>query len=99
MERAAPWRDAFFWQAHCLPESEASMNEPSQPDATTPLDGAVVRLPRPEVRGLIGAGVTTLGAAWATTDDDLLACHGVGPKAVRIIRSLQRNAHSSAASD
>jgi uncharacterized protein YdhG (YjbR/CyaY superfamily) len=33
--------------------------------------------------------VTTLGAAWAVGDDELLAHHGVGAKAVRIIRELQ----------
>jgi uncharacterized protein YdhG (YjbR/CyaY superfamily) len=61
----------------------------SRPDADTPIDDPSLRLPRPAVRGLIGAGVTTLGAAWAAEDDELLAHHGVGPKAVRIIRSLQ----------
>jgi hypothetical protein len=66
------------------------MNQPIQPDATMPLDDPSLRLPRPAVRGLAGAGVTTLGAAWATSDEEMLACHGVGPKAVRMIRTLQR---------
>jgi hypothetical protein len=34
--------------------------------------------------------VTTLGAASATNDDDLLVCHGVGPNAVRMIRQLRK---------
>jgi hypothetical protein len=65
------------------------MNEPIQPDATTPLDDPSLRLPRPAVRGLVGAGVTTLGAAWAMSDPEMLACHGVGAKAVRMIRDLE----------
>jgi hypothetical protein len=65
------------------------MNQPIQPDATTQLDDPSLRLPRPAVRALAGVGVTTLGAAWAMSDDGMLACHGVGPKAVRMIRTLQ----------
>jgi uncharacterized protein YdhG (YjbR/CyaY superfamily) len=65
------------------------MSDTTHPDATTPLDEPSLGLPRPAVRGLAGAGVTTLGAAWAKSDRELLACHGVGPKAVRMIRQLQ----------
>jgi hypothetical protein len=65
------------------------MNKPIEPDPTTPLDDPGLGLPRPAVRGLLAAGVTTLGAAWATSDRDMLAWHGVGPKAVRMIRQLQ----------
>jgi hypothetical protein len=75
------------------------MNEPTQPDPTTPLDEPSLRLPRPAVRGLVGAGVTTLGHAWDTSDRELLACHGVGPRAVRIIRRLQKDRPTSAAND
>ena len=70
----------------------------TQPDPTTPLEEPSLRLPRPAVRGLVAAGVTTLGAAWDTSDQELLACHGVGPRAVRIIRSLQKD-HSASASN
>jgi len=62
---------------------------PSKPDPTTPLDDPSLRLPRPAVRGLAAAGITTLGAAWAAEDSDMLALHGVGPKGVRMIRELQ----------
>jgi hypothetical protein len=61
---------------------------PTKPDATTPLDDRSLRLPKPAVRGL-AAGITTLGAAWAAEDADMLALHGVGPKGVRMIRELQ----------
>jgi hypothetical protein len=47
----------------------------------------------------MGAGVTTLEAAWDTDDQALLACHGVGPRAVRIIRQLQKDFSASAAND
>jgi len=70
------------------------MNEPIQPDATTRLDDPSLSLPRPAVRGLASAGVATLGDAWAKTDAEMLACHAVGPKAVRIIRELQTRASS-----
>jgi hypothetical protein len=62
---------------------------PTKPDATTPLDDRSLRLPKPAVRGLAAAGITTLGAAWAAEDADMLALHGVGPKGVRMIRELQ----------
>jgi hypothetical protein len=62
---------------------------PTKPDATTPLNDPSLRLPKPAVRGLAAAGITTLGAAWAAEDADMLALHGVGPKGVRMIRELQ----------
>jgi hypothetical protein len=92
-------RDGRYVRAYSSAESEAAMNEPTQPDPTTPLDEPSLGLPRPAVRGLVSAGVTTLGAAWETDDRDLLKCHGVGPRAVRIIRRLQQDAPASAASD
>jgi hypothetical protein len=58
-----------------------------KPDHTTPLEQ--LNPPRPAVRGLAGAGLTTLGAVWEKSDSELLALHGVGPKAVRIIRELE----------
>jgi hypothetical protein len=62
---------------------------PTKPDATTPLDDPSLRLPKPAVRGLAAAGITTLSAAWAAEDADMLALHGVGGKGVRMIRELQ----------
>ncbi|MFC7879439.1 hypothetical protein [Isoptericola sp. NPDC057391] len=41
---------------------------------------------RPATRALAGAGVTTLAEVAARTDAELLALHGVGPRAVRILR-------------
>jgi hypothetical protein len=62
----------------------------SQVDENTRLDEPSLRLPRPAVRGLARAGLTTLGDAWAASDEELLALHGVGQKAVRMIRELHR---------
>jgi predicted flap endonuclease-1-like 5' DNA nuclease len=40
----------------------------------------------PATRALVGAGITTLAQVAAVTDAELLAMHGVGPRAVRILR-------------
>jgi predicted flap endonuclease-1-like 5' DNA nuclease len=40
----------------------------------------------PATRALAGAGITTLAQVADHSDGDLLALHGVGPKAVRILR-------------
>jgi hypothetical protein len=65
------------------------MSETNHPDPATPIDDPALGLPQPAVRGLAGSGLRTLGAVWAATDRELLSLHGVGPKAVRIVRSLQ----------
>lgn len=41
---------------------------------------------RPALRALSGAGLTSLESVTAKTEDELLALHGVGPKAVRILK-------------
>ena len=57
----------------------------------TAAPGAVGDLPKaiggPATRALLGAGITTLAQVAALTDADLLAMHGVGPRAVRILRT------------
>jgi hypothetical protein len=40
---------------------------------------------RPATHALLGAGLTTLAQVATRTEDELLALHGVGPKAVRIL--------------
>ncbi|MBB5137886.1 hypothetical protein HNP84_007639 [Thermocatellispora tengchongensis] len=40
---------------------------------------------RPATHALLGAGLTTLAQVATRTRDELLALHGVGPKAVRIL--------------
>lgn len=41
---------------------------------------------RPATRALENAGITSLDQVAARTEADLLGLHGVGPKAVRILR-------------
>ena len=41
---------------------------------------------RPATRALEGAGITTLEQVAATGDRELLALHGFGPRALRILR-------------
>lgn len=45
---------------------------------------------RPATRALAGAGITTLSDVARLGDADLLALHGVGPRAVRILRDATR---------
>lgn len=57
-------------------------------DTATP--GEVGDLPksigRPATQALVHAGITTLAQVAELTDADLKAMHGVGPKAIRILR-------------
>ncbi|WP_237565332.1 hypothetical protein [Ornithinimicrobium cavernae] len=41
---------------------------------------------RPATRALLAAGITTLDEVAQRTDAELLALHGVGPRAVRVLR-------------
>ncbi|MGC5614882.1 hypothetical protein [Georgenia sp. Z1491] len=58
--------------------------------AATAEPGEVGDLPRsigrPATRALAAAGITTLAQIAETTDDDLLDLHGVGPRAVTLLR-------------
>lgn len=40
---------------------------------------------RPATRALLGAGITTLDEVAARSQADLIALHGVGPRAVRVL--------------
>ena len=55
----------------------------------TPIDDPAIKVGKPFVRALLAAGITTLGAAWAKSDAELLALHGVGEKGIRVLRALQ----------
>lgn len=43
---------------------------------------------RPATRALLAAGITTLDDVAARSSTELLALHGVGPKAVRILTEV-----------
>jgi hypothetical protein len=52
----------------------------------TPQDSDLPKaIGRPATRALLGAGLTTLDKVATRTTDELLAIHGVGPKAARIL--------------
>jgi predicted Fe-Mo cluster-binding NifX family protein len=53
------------------------------PDSTTPIPAAVGR---PATRAFEGAGYRTLEALVDSSEKELLALHGVGPRAIRILR-------------
>lgn len=58
--------------------------------AESAVPGGVGDLPRaiggPATRALVGAGITTLAQVSERTEAELLALHGVGPKAIRILK-------------
>lgn len=57
--------------------------------ADSALPGAVGDLPRaigrPATRALVSAGITTLAQVAERTEAELMALHGIGPKAIRIL--------------
>jgi hypothetical protein len=52
-------------------------------DAAPPLPAGIGR---PATRALALAGYTSLGQLAGVTEAELLALHGVGPKAIRVLR-------------
>lgn len=50
---------------------------------------------RPATSALLNANITTLKLVARMTDKELLAIHGVGPKAVRILRELNTSASTN----
>jgi DNA integrity scanning protein DisA with diadenylate cyclase activity len=51
-----------------------------------PESTAFPKIPKPAERALIGAGFTKLEQLTAISETDLLNLHGVGPKAIRILK-------------
>lgn len=52
----------------------------------TPSSDLPTSIGKPATRALVGAGYTQLEQLTGVTEADLLKLHGVGPKAVRILR-------------
>lgn len=76
--------------AFCRTESARSLRRGVQlPRVLADLPGEVGDLPksigRPATRSLSGAGITSLAKVSEHRADELLALHGVGPRAVRIL--------------
>jgi predicted flap endonuclease-1-like 5' DNA nuclease len=55
-------------------------------DLSTPPDFDLPRIGKPATRALVAAGIATLEQVSRLSEAQLLAMHGVGPKAVRILR-------------
>jgi hypothetical protein len=60
--------------------------------ATSDLPAAIGR---PATRGLLAAGLVTLDDVSTKSEAELLAIHGVGPKAVRILTEALKRSSSS----
>ncbi|MGN6032442.1 MAG: hypothetical protein ACTHQE_12350 [Thermomicrobiales bacterium] len=58
---------------------------PGETDTGTPLAALPVNIGAPARRALAAIGVTTLEQLPAQTAAELLALHGVGPKAIRLL--------------
>ncbi|GHE81609.1 hypothetical protein GCM10017786_10140 [Amycolatopsis deserti] len=72
------------WLAHA-PEPLAARARAAE--TAEPGSGDLPRaIGRPATRALAGAGITTLDQLTALTEAELLALHGMGPKAVRVLR-------------
>jgi hypothetical protein len=67
-------------------------NEQGQASATSELPPTIGR---PATQGLLNAGLVTLDDVSSKSEAELLAIHGVGPKAVRILtEALERRRRS-----
>jgi hypothetical protein len=53
---------------------------------TSPSDDTIPDLGAPANRAFAAAGITTLTEVSRTSERELLAMHGVGPRAIRILR-------------
>ena len=51
------------------------------------------RIGAPATRALTAAGYTTLESVAAVPDEELLALHGVGPRAIRLLRAALEAHH------
>ena len=70
-----------------------SLDLPASPlrmDLSTAINHPGLGLPRPFVRALLSANITTLGDAWTRSDKELLALQGVGQRGIRTLRALEQ---------
>ncbi|XVS61118.1 hypothetical protein ACQPYE_22715 [Actinosynnema sp. CA-299493] len=77
-------RRAWLWRA---PERLAAPVSAAGSAAAGEVGDLPKGIGRPATQALTGAGVTTLAQVAGLTDAELLAVHGVGPKAVRLLRA------------
>ncbi|MCS7475435.1 hypothetical protein ACFFQW_15435 [Umezawaea endophytica] len=76
-------RRAWFARAPERLASRVAAGDAAVPGEVGDLPSAIGK---PATRALSGAGLTTLAQVAELTDAELLAMHGVGPKAVRVLR-------------
>jgi predicted RecB family nuclease len=76
----------FFKRSDCpaCPECEATRQ---------PHDGFLADLAAPARRALEGAGLTTLPKLAKRREDEVLALHGMGPNAMKVLRAALRKRH------
>jgi len=55
-------------------------------DSSLPPDFDLPRIGKPATRALLEAGIATLSHVSTLSEAELLAMHGMGPKALRILR-------------
>ncbi|MEU4766013.1 hypothetical protein AB0H12_22410 [Actinosynnema sp. NPDC023794] len=77
-------RRAWLWRAPAELSARAAAAETAEPGEVGDLPEGIGR---PATRALTAIGVTTLAQVARLSDAELLAVHGVGPKAVRVLRA------------
>jgi hypothetical protein len=76
------------WYHRAPKRLAAELEQAEDPDAA---EGDLPKsIGRPALTALSGAGLTTLDEVATRTEKDLLALHGVGPKAIRVLREALR---------
>ncbi|MEU6643137.1 hypothetical protein ABZ863_11355 [Saccharomonospora sp. NPDC046836] len=70
----------------CAPERLAAQLAAADSAAAGDVGDLPRAIGRPATQALTSAGITTLDQVTELTDAELLAMHGVGPKAVRVLR-------------
>lgn len=77
---------------HRAPERLAARDAAAETVAAGEVGDLPREIGRPATRALAAAGVTTLAQVAARGEAELLAMHGVGPKAVRVLREALADA-------
>jgi hypothetical protein len=62
-----------------------------KPNETVPIPAGIGK---PALRALAAAGITSLEDVARANKDDLLALHGVGPKAIRVLEAALKTRRS-----
>lgn len=74
------------WLSRAPKRLAAQLREAEQGVAPTGPDALPASIGKPATRALLAAGVRTLSDAAARSEEELLALHGVGPRAIRLLK-------------